>query len=404
MPQPLSYHLQVCRHFKAQQKTWDFFSAHKTRQSQLNDFKLELLKNTYKFSPEADKNIFDKVEMAKAKLGLDHLSVHVYQVQFSDEINASIIYGEGEAHVVFSGPITKLLNDDELLAVIAHELSHVRLYTMLDGELEVAGRIITAVANNPNAALVYYETARLFRLYTEVFCDRGAFTVLEDTTPVITSLVKIATGLNKVSAESYLKQAEEIFTAGQETRSNTISHPENFIRARALHLWHSKNTDAEKEIEKMIQGKPNLNQLDIFQQQTLTALTSRLIQLFLKPKWFQTVPTRSHAKQFFPQLIMDPSVILTEDLITQIREADSSVKDYLCYLLLDFVLADPTLELVPFGWAFQFAEDLQLKENFDAAVKKEFNFSDKKLRAHREKALNAYYEVKESTAEQVYQD
>jgi hypothetical protein len=404
MPQPLSYHLKVCDHFKDQRKTWEFFAALKTRNSQLNEFKLELLKNTYKFDPASDKGIYDKVEVAKTKLGLTNLTVHVYQAQFAEEMNASIVFLEDEAHIVFSGQITRLLNEDELLAVIAHELTHIKLYTMLDADLEVADRIITSIANNYNSEAASYETARLFRLYTEVFCDRGAYSVLGNTGPIITSLVKIATGLDKINVESYIKQAEEIFSAEKNTKANTISHPENFIRARAIHLWHTEKDQGETEIIKMIEGISNLDQLDIFKQKELALLTRRYLQLFLKPKWFQSLLVLSQAKQFFPDFMIDENVLLTEDFLKTTSEAHSSVKEYLSYLLLDFVLVDQTLELIPFGWAFQFAEDVQLKETFDDIVKKEFKFSDKKLQQHKQKALAAYYEVKESTAEQIYQD
>jgi hypothetical protein len=404
MPQPLSYHLKVCNHFKEHSKTWDFFSAIKTRNTQLNEFKLELLKNTYKFDPASDKSIYDKVEMAKNKLGLQHLKVHVYQAQFAEDMNASIIFLEGEAHIVFSGQITRLLNEEELLAVIAHELTHIKLYTVLEGDLEVADRIITSIANNYNSEVAYYETARLFRLYTEVFCDRGAYTVLEKTEPVITSLVKIATGLDKINAESYIKQAEEIFTAEKNTKANTVSHPENFIRARAIHLWDTQKENAETEIIKMIEGISNLDQLDIFKQKELALFTRKYLQLFLKPKWFQSVLVTSQAKQFFPDFTIDENILLIEDFLKTISEAHQSIKEFLSYLLLDFVLADPNLELVPFGWAFQFVEDVQLKEAFDEIVKKEFKFTDKKLQQHKQKTLAAYYEVKESAAEQIYQD
>jgi hypothetical protein len=71
---------------------------------------------------------------------------------------------------------------------------------------------------------------------------------------------------------------------------------------------------------------------------------------------------------------------------------------------MDFALVDAGLENIPFGWAYQLAEDLQLKESFDLLVKKELKFSDKKLSQHKEKVLAAYHEVKESAGEQIYED
>jgi hypothetical protein len=403
MPESLRYHQRVKDHFKAQTKTWEYFSITKNKEDQLQQFKTELLKNTYKFDPTADSFIYDKVSTAKDKLDLKDLPVTVYQAQYTDELNASIVFINGEAHIVFSGPITKLLDEDELLAVISHELTHIKLYTMLNGDLEVADRIITSIANNHNSEVAYYETARLFRLYTEIFCDRGAYTVLEKTAPVITSLVKTSTGLDKVNAESYVKQADEIFSADSNTKANTISHPENFIRAKAIQLWHEKKEAADEEIIKMIEGTSDLDQLDIFRQKELSLLTKQLLQLFLKPKWFQSTMVLSQAKQFFNDFSLDEKAVLDEKLVETIGKAHQSIKDYLSYVLLDFALVDPSLEEVPSGWSFQFAEDIQLKDTYDGILKKEMKFSDKKLAQHKQKVLNAYYQVKENESEQIYE-
>ena len=305
MPAAVSYHTKVVNHFKEQAKTWEFFALAKTRHEQLQEFKLELLKNTYKFDPITESSLYDKVNTAKEKLGLQQLTVHLYQAQFAEEINASIVYLEGEAHIVFSGPVTNLLSDEELLAVIAHELTHIKLYTMQGGELEIANRLINAIANNYTSEAAYFETARLFHLYTEIFCDRGAYTVVENTAPVITSLVKIATGLDKINHENYLKQAEEIFATDKAAKATTISHPENFIRARAIQLWHDKKEEAEADIIQMIEGFTDLDQLDIFKQKELAGLTRMYLQLFLKPKWFQSILVMSQAKQFFSDFICE---------------------------------------------------------------------------------------------------
>jgi hypothetical protein len=274
---------------------------------------------------------------------------------------------------------------------------------MLDGELEVADRIIAAIANNPASEASYYETARLFRLYTEIFCDRGAYNVLEKTGPVITSLVKTSTGLDKVNAESYLKQADEIFSADTSIKTSGISHPENFIRAKAIQLWHEKKEAAEEEIAKLIEGLTSLDQLDIFRQKELAQLTRVFLQLFLKPKWFQSTMVISQAKQYFADFVPDEKAVLDEKLADTINMAHPSVKDYLGYVLLDFALVDSTLEEIPSGWSFQFAEAVQLKDSYDAIIKKEMKFSEKKLQQHKQKMLNAYYEVKENEDGQVYE-
>jgi hypothetical protein len=403
MLQLLTYHLNVLNYFKAHTKTWDFFAAAKTREEQLNEYKTELLKNTYKFDETNDPLLFKLLNKAKEKLGLEQLPVQIYQEQHTDEINASIIFFHNEAHIVFSGPIRNIMDEQELLAILAHELTHIKLYTMINGQAEVADRIITSIANNYNSEPSYYETARLFRLYTEIFCDRGAYTVVEDTAAVITSLVKAATGLQQVNAESFVKQADEIFALENNTKSNTYSHPENFIRARSIQLWHEKKEGANEEISRMIEGLTDLNHMDIFKQKEMTALTKEILHLFLKPKWFQSTLIISQAKQFFPDFSFKTESILTKEFSEKIAQSHKSIQEYFSYLLLDFGLLDPGLEDVAFGWAFQFAEDIGLKEVFDGIVKKELKFSDKKLQQHKQKTLSAFHGVKEGEGEQIYE-
>jgi hypothetical protein len=398
----LPYHLKIADYFKQQPKTWDFFAAPKNKDAQLAELKADLLKNTYKFDETADAHLYEKARVAKEKLSLD-VSITFYQAQYTDELNASIVYMGNEALIIFSGPIIKLLNEEELLAIIAHELAHVKLYSMKDGELEIADRIITSIANNYASEAVHIETAKLFKLYTEIFCDRGSYLVTGSINPIITSLVKIATGLDNINAENYIKQAEEIFASNKETKTEQLTHPENFIRARAIGLWHSKQDEAEVTITEMIEGHPLLDTLDLFQQKELSIITKTLLQLYLKPRWFQSTLVTSLARQYFTDYKTNETITLKKELVETIEKSHSSIKEYMAYILVDFALADESLEEVPLGWAFQLAEDIGLKQTFDGIIKKELQLSDKKLQQRKEDSLSAFQKVKENEGEQVYE-
>jgi len=394
LPEALPYHLKVRDHFSKHTSTWEFFAAARTREEQLVSFQTELLKNTYQFRRETDADLYAQIDLVRERLGLGQLPVTAYQAQYANELelNASIVYLHQEAHLVFSGPIRQRLNAAELLAVIAHELTHVRLYSLFDGDLEVADRIITAIANHPNSEAPYFETARLFKLYTEIYCDRGAFAVLGEAGPVITGLLKIATGLPEVNADSYLQQAEAIFAAEPGTQAATPTHPENFIRTRAVRLWQDQQEAAEPIITKMIEGLADLDRLDLFSQAHLHSLTRDVLLEFLRPEWTRTEMVLGLANQYFPGLTgFDPGETDVRDrLINTLTGAQPSIHDYFSYLLLDFALVDPLLEDGLLGRGLAFAETAGLSSVFEPLCKKELQLGEKKWQQRKRSALTAY--------------
>lgn len=386
----LDYHQTTTSYFQKQTSVWQFFANHEHKEEQLKEFKTDLLKNSYKFDETTDDNgLYKKVKIAKEKLSLE-LPITLYQAQNVEEINASIVYLNGEAHIVFSGKLIQLLTDEEMLAIIGHELSHVQLYTQLNGEVEVADRIITAISNHMGSTSAHYETARLFKLYTEIFCDRGAYLVTGSYSPIISSLVKISTGLQSINADSFIKQAEEIFASDNTIKTLGISHPENFIRARAIWLWYSKRSEAEATIKQMIEGNMSIEELDLFKQQHVSVITEQMINLLLEPQWMNTPQTIALGKQYFSHIQVEELPNIT-NLSATIENLHGNLKDYLSYILYDFTTVDKTLEDVPLGFSFFLADKLKLDKNFANTVKKEKKLTDKKVTVLKKQTLAEFH-------------
>ena len=203
--------------------------------------------------------------------------------------------------------------------------------------------------------------------------------------------MKIATGLQTVNPDSYIKQAEEIFSADSQTKTSGISHPENFVRARAIWLWHSKGNAIEPQIQQMIEGYVNFEELDIFKQQQLTQITRQLIQLLLQPQWMKTAHTISLCKQYFADMEIN-EVIDKAQLITQTDMLHSNLQDYLAYVLYDFATADKALEDVPLGYCFYLADELKIDKAFATAIKKERKLTDKKTNMLKTQLLVTFHE------------
>jgi hypothetical protein len=380
---PLPYHLELRDYLKSHEvELWNWFASAKAKADYTENLRLQLLKSTYRLDPEGHPELYQSLEEAKQRLDLD-IPVTLYQAQNSPELNAVLFYIPGQGHIVFSGPVFTLLNTEELKSVMGHELAHYHLWERDGGEFQVGDRLIQAMANDPRASASHEQTARRFQLYTEIFADRGSLRVTGDLNAVVAGLVKLQTGLSQVSAPSYLKQAEEIFGQGN-VATEGLSHPEAFIRARALALWQTQGKDAAAAIRDMIEGPSTLEELDLPGQQRWTLATRSVIERLLRPKWFQTPATLGHAKLFFddfrPANGDDPSLGET------IKSADSKLREYLCYVLLDFAKADPDLDEMPLAAALELSRQLEFEAQFEKLAAKELKLKVRDVRRIKEQA------------------
>ncbi len=383
---PLPYQIELRDYLKTKEpELWNWFASAKAKADYTEHLRMELLKSTYRLDADAHPHLYQSSEEAKARLQLD-IPVTLYQAQNSPELNATLYYMPGHGHVVFSGPVFTLLTPDELKSVIGHELAHYHLWERDGGEFHIADRLLQAVANDPRASSSHEQTARRFQLYTEIFADRGSLRVTRDVHPVVAGLVKIQTGLAQVSAASYLKQAEEIFGNGN-VATEGLSHPEAFIRARALALWQHQDDNAAEHIRAMIEGISTFEELDLPSQQRLTLATRRLLERLLRHKWFQTPAALGHAKLFFHdfQPARDGAGATVPEIL---KSSDPKLREYVCYVLLDFAKVDPDLDEVPLAAAFELSRELELEAQFEKLAAKELKLKVRDLRRIREQGAD----------------
>lgn len=397
---PFPFQYQLRDYFKNQSKTWAWFLDKNVQKEQIESFKTDLLKNAYRIDPATETQWYGLLEKAKGKLNLS-LPVTLYQSQQVDYNNGAIVYFENEAHLILSGSILKLLNPDELLALFGHELSHIHLNSVENGDFEVTNRIINAIANDYKSELFYHETARIFQLFTELYCDLGALKVTENLETVITTLVKIETGLEKVSAESYLKQADEIL-ARIEAGSSGESHPEIFIRAKSLQLLSNPNEENIKKIEEIVKGKLDLQLLTLFGKKEVYGITKNLIDLFTKPKWMQSENNIVLYRQYFAQYNPNRELILDTDFKAKISNSKDNLKNYYAYILYDFSMSDPELKEIAIGHALDFSEQLELDSFLKTIIKKEQKLTEKTFKDFCKKCTTALNQILESESESSY--
>ncbi|MCD0464611.1 M48 family metalloprotease [Flavobacterium sp. ENC] len=400
MIKPFPFHSDLRDYFKKQDKTWSWFSEEKIKAEQQEAFKTDLLKNSYRIDPDTEPKVYEILNVAKDKLGII-VPITIYQSQSMDGNNAGVVFFENEAHIILSGTILKLLNEEELLVLFGHELSHIVLFSLENGDFEITNRIINTIASDSNSELFYYETARLYQLYTELFCDLGALKVSGSLETTIQTLVKLNTGLEKVSAESYLKQANEILER-IEKGSNGETHPENFIRAKALEIFEKDNSGYYSKTEKIISGKTDLHQLNLFNKKLVFDTTKELISIILKPKWAQSEYCHALYKQYFTNSAIRTDAFIDAVFKLKIENSRKNLKEYYTYVMLDFALCDPDLKEAFIGHILDIAEQLSLQEEMKTILKKELNLTEKNYKSFAENCRKTLNTILESDQENTY--
>ena len=319
--------------------SWSWFSELDKQKKVTDSVRVDLLKSTYRLDRMEYAELYASAQDILTQFALD-IPFTIYQAQGNHETSAALYYLPGEAHIVFFGKTLDLLNHEELKAVMAHELSHYLLWQDQENELFIADQLLNAMANDPRAENAHLLSARRFQLFTEIYADRGALHIMKNKEIVVQALVKIMTGLSSVSGSTYLKQSEEIF-ATSSVITEGISHPEAFIRARALALSESNDMNFEAEIESMICGEMNLDELDLLNQNQLATETQCLLLQITEPAWI------AKNELFHNRL----SLYANEEIQTRVPPTASladykhkSVREYFVYLMLDFVALDNELQ------------------------------------------------------------
>lgn len=364
---------------------WAWFADEARQAEQAEQIRLSLLRDTYRMLPEEHPEIFAEVEAAKLALGLN-VPVHVYQAQGQTAPNAALCHLPGEAHLIFSGPILSLLAPLELRAVIGHELAHYFLWEQAEGTFFRADRILEAAAGHRESHPAHAYSARLWRLATELYADRGALIATDSLEAAVGGLAKTATGLAQLSARSYLAQAAEIFSKSK-PKTEEFSHPETFMRVYALDLWASDDEDVNEAVARMLDLDDGLDAMTVTEQVELTLHTRRFLAQFLRPSWFQSQAVLGHARLYFPDFQADAGH--DPALASELAGLPTPKREYLGQVMIDFCAVDPDLEEAPVVSALAWARELEILGAFEKLVTRDLKIKARDLKRMKDKPAAA---------------
>ena len=170
-----------------------------------------------KVTPTQCPDLHAKLQVVCTTLGVDMPDLFVQQ---NPVVNAFTTGVEKPLIVLWSGLLEKL-NDEEILAVIAHEVGHIQAQHVL---YLTAARLFEALANASVSRLVpgseiikaliaigINSSLMAWARRAELSCDRAALLVVQDPHIVGRTMMKLCGGTNasKIDYEEFLEQARE---------------------------------------------------------------------------------------------------------------------------------------------------------------------------------------------------
>ncbi|HZF96887.1 MAG TPA: M48 family metalloprotease [Pseudoxanthomonas sp.] len=372
---PLPYHLRTVEYLKNNEpEVWFWASSQKVRAEHIEAVRADLLRNTYRVDSSAHPEVHATMLEAMQRLGIDAPAT-LYQAGGQD-MNASLVFVPGEIHVVLSGPMLERLSPEECLALFGHELAHYLLWSRDGGDFHVADRILNDALASPQAAPSHRETLRRYSLHTELFADRGGALAANDLAPAVSTLVKVQTGIASPDPAAYLRQAAEIDAQGKNASSAT-THPETFVRARALELWWQGADRLDEWIDAKLHGPLSLEALDLTGQARLQSMTRGFVTHFLADRALHSDLVLNQARRLFPDWSPGEPALLLADL--QAERADDSVRGYLNAVMLDLALVDPDVQDAALARAATVAGELGSLEALQVNLKRDAGFGKREL-------------------------
>lgn len=150
--------------------------------------------------------------------------------------------------IVLHTSLLDLLSDDELQAVIAHELGHLKC----DHAVWLTAANVLAlgtVSLLPIVSATVEDAVMRWLRAAELSCDRAALLVVQDPKVVVSSFMKLAGGsgrfASELSVDAFLQQAKSYEQASssplgwylRNAQNRALSHPLPVLRAAEIDTW-----------------------------------------------------------------------------------------------------------------------------------------------------------------------
>ena len=359
-----------------------------------DDLRLELKRRAFVLDRASNATTYAAADEIAEAMGIE-APVTLYQAESKLRRNAALYFERDAAHIVFEGDALDVLELGELRFLLGHELAHHALWTFDEGRIWTAYRFLRWAGAQPGCAPAYLETARLERLYTELFADRYGLWAIGDLELALSAQAKFASSSDEVSGAAYLAEAEEILARAERPEEKSLMRggksaaasepfPEGALRAALLAAWSHDYATAETRARALLEGAAPIDQLDLLGQERVDDLTHWMLYEFLVAPWSRRSLVQAHARSVSDRLadaLSTPRVERddVDPLRAAIAASHPSVRRYLAYMLLDFITVDPQIHDAMMAAALLFADNFGLAADFRGLAAAELKTTKTKL-------------------------
>lgn len=196
----------------------------------------QLLGQSIKVSPNQLPEVYEVAQIAAQRLSMTLPDIFVTQ---NPIINAYAIGFMGKKSIVLNSATVESMNKDELLAIIGHELTHIK-----------AGHtrwlVVTSSAETIRIPVISQITGFIFLLWSrkaEYTSDRGAVLACRDPKAVVNALAKVAVGkelFEKLNIDNLFNQKRNVDEDEISQLSETLStHPYIINRIHEINKFYN---------------------------------------------------------------------------------------------------------------------------------------------------------------------
>src|SRR5258707_2166011 len=202
--------------------------------------------------PKQFPRLYEMLRESCAILDLPEPELYVDQ---SPLVNA-LTYGHTRPFVTLYTALLDLLSDDEVMAIIAHELGHIKCGHVLYMEMARWLRDLTASISETTfgigrpVALALFAAIMNWQRRAELSADRAELLVMQDERPVISALTKLAGGTQRLAdqldPDEFRNQAR---IYNEDMNNNIIDAFYKFLAETNMFRTHPFAVERVKEID-----------------------------------------------------------------------------------------------------------------------------------------------------------